>query len=96
MGELATAVETRAPVRLLLFNSRGYQILKTLQQRAEVSVFGVDLHTRDFVAIGQGVGMPAERLDNPQDFEAAVVRSMAVEGPSLIEIDIMGLVLLGL
>lgn len=96
LGELATAVETKAPVTLLIFNSRGYQILKTLQQHAQVSVFGVDLHTPDFVTIGKGMGMPAERVDNAQAFEAAVARSMEVEGPSLIEIDITDMAPLGL
>ncbi|WP_150294152.1 thiamine pyrophosphate-binding protein [Sphingobium estronivorans] len=96
LGELATAVEMKAPVTLLIFNSNGYQILKTLQQMNKVSVFGVDLHTPDFVTIGQGMGMPAERVDNPRDFEAAVARSVAVEGPSLIEIDMKNMAPLGL
>lgn len=88
IGELATAVEARAPMTLLVFNDRGYGVLKMLQQQNGLTPFAVDLHTPDFVGLGRAMGMPAERVDNPGDFRLALQRAIAVEGPSLIEIDL--------
>lgn len=88
LGELATAVEEKAPVTLLVFNNRGYGVLKMLQEHAGAAQFGVDLHTPDFVGIGRAMGMPAERVDSPEGFDAALGRAVAVDGPSLIEIDL--------
>lgn len=88
IGELATAVETKAPLTLLVFNNRSYGVLKLLQKGAEMKPFAVDLHTPDFVGIGRAMGMPAERVDNPEDFRGALQRSVALSGPSLIEIDL--------
>lgn len=88
LGELATAVETRAPMTLLVFNNRGYGVLKILQEAAGVTPYAVDLHTPDFVGLGKAMGMPSERVDNPDDFQAALARSVQIDGPSLIEVDL--------
>ena len=88
LGELATAVETRAPMTLLVFNNRGYGVLKILQEAAGVTPYAVDLHTPDFVGLGRAMGMPSERVDNPDDFQAALERSVCIDGPSLIEVDL--------
>ena len=88
VGELATAVETRAPMTLLVFNNRGYGVLKILQEAAGVTPYAVDLHTPDFVGLGKAMGMPSERVDNPDDFQAALERSVRIDGPSLIEVDL--------
>lgn len=96
LGELATAVEAKAPVTLLVFNDKGYGVLKMLQKAAGATPFGVDLHTPDFVGIGHAMGMPAERVDSPETFDAALGRALAVEGPSLIEIDLTAMAPAGL
>lgn len=88
IGELATAVEAKAPLTLIVFNDKGYGVLKMLQKAAGVTPFGVDLHTPDFVGLGQAMGMPAERVESPDGFAAALGRSIAIHGPSLIEVDL--------
>lgn len=96
IGELATAVEAKAPLTLIVFNDKGYGVLKMLQKAAGVTPFGVDLHTPDFVGLGHAMGMPAERVASPADFAAALARSIATEGPSLIEVDLTQMEPLGL
>ncbi len=96
IGELATAVEAQAPLTLIVFNDQGYGVLKMLQKAAGVTPFGVDLHTPDFVGIGRAMGMPAERVDSPESFDAALGRSIALDGPSLIEVDLTQMEPLGL
>lgn len=88
IGELATAVEAKAPLILLVFNNQGYGVLKVLQKMVGVEPHAVDLHTPDFVGLAKAMGMAAERVACPDGFREALDRAQAVDGPSLIEIDL--------
>lgn len=88
IGELATAVQEKAPVIVLVFNNQGYGVLKCLQAEVGAREFGVDLHTPDFTALGAAMGMPSHHVDSVESFETALSLAVAVEGPTLIEIDI--------
>lgn len=96
IGELAAAVEAKAPVTLLIFNDRGYGVLKMLQQHGGLTPFAVDLHTPDFVGLGNAMGLPSERIGSADEFRGAMQRAVAADGPSLIEIDLTKLVPLSL
>ena len=91
LGELATAVECRMPVTVLVFNNGGYGGLKYLQDQYGTPHVAVDLHTPDFVMLGKAMGMPAMRASTVEQFETAFAAAMAETGPTLIEIDITGM-----
>jgi thiamine pyrophosphate-dependent acetolactate synthase large subunit-like protein len=85
-GELATAVQEKLPVVLVLFNNRGYGVLKRIQEKMMGGrIFGVDLHTPDFAKVAQGHGMHGERADTPGELENAVKRAFASGAPTLID-----------
>jgi acetolactate synthase-1/2/3 large subunit len=88
LGELATAVEARAPVTVLVFNNQGYGVLKAIQTATGVPHVSVDLHTPDFTALGAAMGLPSRHVDSVESFEEAFAEAMAGDGPNLIEIDI--------
>lgn len=86
LGELATAVEHRLPVCLLIFNNRSYGIIAEAQdEMCGGRRFGVDLEQPDFTAAAEAFGMPAFRADTPEQLEAALRRSIGGNGPSLVE-----------
>jgi acetolactate synthase-1/2/3 large subunit len=87
LPELATAVEARLPVILLLWNNRGYGEIKKYMLRHQVATIGVDLVTPDFVAIAQGFGCHAERATDPAQLRAALERCKGRSLPTLIDID---------
>lgn len=89
--ELAMAVETGAPVTVLVFNNLGYGGLKYLQSMAGKPHVAVDLHTPDFEALGKAFGMPSRRVATVEAFEEAFAEAANAEGPNLIEIDITGM-----
>lgn len=91
LGELATAVECRVPVTVLVFNNGGYGGLKYLQTQYGTPHVAVDLHTPDFVMLGKAMGMPAMRASTVEQFETAFAAAMGETGPTLIEIDITGM-----
>ncbi len=60
-GELATVVQERIPVTIVLVDDGGYGMLRFDQRRAGDEPFGVDLARPDFVALAASFGLPAFR-----------------------------------
>jgi len=88
VGELATLVQYDLPVTILLFNDRGYGVLRTIQARTfEGRTIGVDLTTPDFVRLAESFGVWAERVASPEAFRRAFAQALARPGPALLEID---------
>ena len=91
LGEIATAVDAKAPVILCIFNDRGYGILRHLQANSTQRQFAVDLHTPNFHALGLAMGVPSAFADSPASFEEALSDAVRRDGPTLIEIDLTAL-----
>jgi thiamine pyrophosphate-dependent acetolactate synthase large subunit-like protein len=86
-GELATAVQDRLPLTVVLVDDGGYGMLRFDQVQAGVPTRGVDLVTPDFVALAGAFGVPAEAVDGfGEGFEAALAKSLETDGPSLIAV----------
>jgi thiamine pyrophosphate-dependent acetolactate synthase large subunit-like protein len=86
-GELATAVQERLPLTVVLVDDGGYGMLRFDQVQANVPTRGVDLVTPDFVALAGAFGVPAEAVDGfGEAFEAALAKSLETDGPSLIAV----------
>jgi thiamine pyrophosphate-dependent acetolactate synthase large subunit-like protein len=86
-GELATAVQERLPVTVVLVDDGGYGMLRFDQEQAGVPTRGVDLVTPDFVTLAGAFGVPAEAVDGFGDaFEAALAKSLVTDGPSLVAV----------
>ena len=87
VGELATAVQSRLPVVLVIFNNSGYGVLRMLQRTMmQGREFGCDLHTPDFVKLADSFGIAAERAETPDEVEAAVKRGFDAGAPYLIDV----------
>ena len=86
-GELATAVQERLPLTVVLVDDGGYGMLRFDQVQAGVPTRGVDLVTPDFVALAGAFGVPAEAVDGfGEAFEAALAKSLDTDGPSLVAV----------
>ena len=88
IGELATAVETKANVVFVLMNDRGYGVIRNIQdaQYAGRRVFA-DLLTPDFALVCQSIGLAHRRVDKIAAFKPELDRALAAGGPYMIEID---------
>lgn len=92
IGELATAVQEDVPVTVCVLNDRGYGTLRALQEAAGMGEYAVDLHTPDFVALGNAMGIPSHLADSVADFQKVLESFVAERGPNLIELDLSPLV----
>jgi acetolactate synthase-1/2/3 large subunit len=77
-GELATVVQERIPVSIVLVDDGGYGMLRFDQRQAGEEPFGVDLVAPDFAALVGTFGLPASTVDGfGPKFEAALRDAIA-------------------
>ncbi len=92
LGELATAVQERANLVLILMNDRGYGVIRNIQD----AHYGgrrryVDLHTPDFAGLCRALSVPYWKVDRSDRFGESFDAAVAVPGPALVEVDMKAL-----
>ncbi|MEX2658629.1 MAG: thiamine pyrophosphate-binding protein [Acidimicrobiales bacterium] len=85
--EISTAVQHGIPVVILLFNDRGYGILRNIQAAQFDAAFKVDLATPDFCALAMSMGAGATRVTSVDELEKALPAALESGVVTLIEID---------
>ncbi|WP_338664563.1 thiamine pyrophosphate-binding protein [Pararoseomonas sp. SCSIO 73927] len=88
IGELATAADMGANAVFILMNDGGYGVIRNIQD----AQYGgrrhyADLLTPDFGMLCASIRLPHERVSRIEDFEAALDRALAAEGPCVVEVD---------
>jgi acetolactate synthase I/II/III large subunit len=83
----------KLPIVTVVFANRSYRIL-TIEMartgagqpgRAAASMLSLDQPQLDWVKLAQGQGVEAVRCDTAEDFDEALARALAADGPVLIE-----------
>ena len=87
IGELATAVELRLPVPIVVWNNQGYGEIKHYMATRGIPEIGVDIYTPDFQAIARGFGGEAVKVSGYEHLQAVLKTAHAADGPTVIEID---------
>jgi acetolactate synthase-1/2/3 large subunit len=87
LAELASAVEARTPIIVLLWNNQGYEEIKKYMVNRAIEPVGVDIYTPDFIAVAKALGCAAEAACGVDELKAALREAADRQGPTLIEID---------
>ena len=85
--ELASAVQERLPVVIVLVNDSTLTLIKATQERRYGGRYiGVDLLNPDFAVLARAFGVAYRRADTVDDFEAALREALALNTPALVEV----------
>ena len=85
--ELATMIQERLPIIVIVANNRMLATIRMHQERRFPGrVIGTDLVNPDFAELGRAFGLHAERVERRDEFPAALARARATAGPALIEL----------
>jgi acetolactate synthase I/II/III large subunit len=89
VGELATAVQHRIPLAVVLFNNGQYGNVQQMQRSQYGGrVIATDLVNPDFVALARAFGARGFRVTEPRDLHAQLLAAFAADGPTLIEVPV--------
>jgi acetolactate synthase I/II/III large subunit len=86
VAELASAVEAKAGIIVLLWNNYGYSEIKRYMQQRGIEPIGVDIHTPDFLALARGFGCRAERASAAAQLRELLQAAAATDYPTVIEV----------
>jgi acetolactate synthase-1/2/3 large subunit len=87
--ELATAVQRRLAIIVLLVNNGMYGTIRMHQERHHPGrVIGTDLHNPDFAALARAYGAHGEVVERTEEFAAAFERARAAGVPAILELRI--------
>jgi acetolactate synthase I/II/III large subunit len=87
LSELASAVEARTPIIVLLWNNQGYEEIKKYMVNRAIEPVGVDIYTPDFIGVAKALGCAAEAVSGVEQLKVALRSAADRQGPTLIEID---------
>jgi acetolactate synthase-1/2/3 large subunit len=91
---LWTMAREQLNVTVIIFNNRSYSILNVELARVRADGAGAKAHSQldlsgpdlNFVDLGKGLGVPAQRVDTAEELSGAIRRALAEPGPQLIEV----------
>lgn len=85
--ELATAMQYKVPIVVIVANNGMYGTIRMHQERDHPErVIGTELHNPDFVRLAAAFGAHSERVARFDEFPAAFSRALAAGRPALLEI----------
>ena len=85
--ELATAGQYRLDAVVIVVNNGMYGTIRMHQEREFPGrVVGTDLVNPDFVAYAEAFGCAGELVERTDEFEGALARALAADGPALVEL----------
>jgi acetolactate synthase-1/2/3 large subunit len=89
--ELATVMHHGLPVKIIVFNNRGYSMIQQTQDqwlgsRYHASSKDGGLSFPDFVEVARAHGIPAARIDDSAGMPEVIARALAHDGPFLVDL----------
>lgn len=86
MGEVATLVKYKLPVKVFIINNRSLGQIKWEQIVLDANPeFGVDLQPIDFAKYAEAAGAAGYTLRDPRDAESTLRRALQHDGPAVID-----------
>jgi len=90
LGEMATLVQEKANVVILLMNDQRYGVIRNIQD----AVYGarhayVELHTPDYTQLAQSMGLRHALVSDLKNFSGVIKGALAEPGPFLLEVDML-------
>ncbi|GAB3803800.1 thiamine pyrophosphate-binding protein [Spirosoma humi] len=86
MGEMATAVKYKLPIKVFIFHNNSYGQIKWEQIVLEGNPeFGVDIQSIDFAAYAQACGATGFTIDDPKNADDIIRRALAHDGPVIVD-----------
>jgi pyruvate dehydrogenase (quinone) len=86
MGELATLVKYKLPVKVIIIKNNALGQIKWEQMVLDGNPeFGVDLQPIDFAMYAQAAGAAGYSIRDPKDAESTLRRALEYNGPAVVE-----------
>ncbi|MCC8134445.1 MAG: thiamine pyrophosphate-dependent enzyme [Tannerellaceae bacterium] len=86
LGDLATIVQYKLPIKLVVFNNHSLGMVKLEMEVAGLPDWQTDMYNPDFAQVAIAMGMEGYTVSNPDDVLPVLTRAFAADGPVLVNI----------
>ena len=86
LGDLATIVQYKLPVKLIVFNNKSLGMVKLEMEVAGLPDWQTDMANPDFAAVAAAFGMKGITVNEPESLEQAIQQAFAFDGPALVNV----------
>ncbi len=86
MGDLATIVQYKLPIKLIVFNNKSLGMVKLEMEVAGLPDWQTDMINPDFAAVAAAFGMKGITVNDPENLEQAIQQAFAFNGPALVNV----------
>jgi pyruvate dehydrogenase (quinone) len=85
-GELVTLIQSRLPVKVIVFNNSSLNFVELEMKAAGIVNFGTDLTNPNFADVAQAMGIFGRRVERPADLQQALTDAFAHDGPAVVDV----------
>ena len=85
MGDLLTIVQSRLPVKVVVFNNGALGFIELEQKSSGFLPIGTDLKNPNFAAMAETIGMRGIRIEHPAQINDGIAAALAHDGPVLVD-----------
>jgi pyruvate dehydrogenase (quinone) len=86
LGDLITLRQQKLPVKVVVFGNGALSFVELEMKAAGFVTYGTTLENPDFAAVAQALGINGQRVERPDDLEAALRAALDHDGPALVEV----------
>lgn len=86
LGDLATIVQYKLPVKLVVFDNRTLGMVRLEMQVAGLPDWQTDMYNPSFAVIAEAMGIKGFTVNDPDKVEETLRTAFALEGPALVNI----------
>lgn len=87
LPELASAVEARIPVIVVIWNNAGYGEIKRYMNERDITPVGVDIFTPNFLVLARGFGCVGQRVESVGELTEQLSLAQGRSVPTVLEIN---------
>lgn len=88
MGELATAVRYKLPVKVIIFKNNGLILDGFEQEEIGAKRYGIDLQPINFAAVAQACGAEGYSCSDPSQLASTLQKAFASNKPAVVEVTV--------
>ncbi len=86
LGDMATIVQYKLPIKLIVFNNRSLGMVKLEMEVAGLPDWQTDMYNPDFASLALSMGMKGLTVNNAEDLDRSLTEAFADNGPVLINV----------
>jgi pyruvate dehydrogenase (quinone) len=86
LGDLATIVQYKLPIKIVVFNNRSLGMVKLEMEVAGLPDWQTDMYNPDFALVAQAMGIKGITVADPDDVKQALREALLFKGPALVNI----------